>query len=320
MDIKYLFNFPTIKNLDDLANKIQLSKYLIYHLTYNTKYFYKKVEKKKSQGGYRQLFCPSNKLKAVQAWILRKILEYIPLEENATAFRKGMNVRDNVEKHKENKFILCLDIKNFFDNIPKKWVYNFYLKLGYNKHVSILLTNICTLEGHLPQGAVTSPSLSNILLKRLDRRISGYAGKRNITYTRYADDIALSSNDPAILENSKQFIINKIINDEGFKLNKAKTRMLRPGNRREITGLVITDNDEVRIGRKTKKKIRAAIHHYIYGKKDVWQDHEELKQHIKGWMNFIKGVDEKSYKQLDKYRKKLKQKKITEEAAATSEK
>ena len=262
-------------------------------------------------------------MKAVQAWILRNILDYIPIEDPATGFRKDMNIRDNVAKHQHNKYILCLDIKNFFDNIPRKWVYNLFLSLGYNEQLSLILTNICTYRDHLPQGGVTSPILSNILLKRFDRRISGFCGKRNITYTRYADDISLSKNDPAILLKSKKTIIN-IIEDEGFNINTNKTRILRPGNRREITGLILTDDDEIRIGRKKKRKIRAAIHHYIYGKEDIWEDHNKLANHIRGWLSFIHSIDEKSYKQLIEYKNKLINKAVANniienEAAVTNE-
>lgn len=300
MIINYLFDFPKIESIRDLANEIKLSENLIYNLTNNTDKFYKHVKKRKSSGGYRDLYCPSRKLKAVQAWILRNILEIIPLENSATAFRKGLNIKDNTEMHKNNKFIVCLDIKNFFDNIQRKWVYNLFLNLGYSKHVSLLFTNLCTYKGHLPQGGVTSPCLSNILLKRFDRRIAGYAGARNITYTRYADDITLSKNEPAILIKSINFI-KKIINDEGFEINKNKTRILRPGSRREITGLIITDNNRISIGRKRKRKLRAEIHHYMYEKKEVWEDHKKLKNHLEGWMNFIKSVDEKAYNQLKNY-------------------
>lgn len=317
-NIQYIFGFPHLESLNDLSNKTRLSKYLLYHMTTNTDHFYKQVKMKKKNGDERILSCPSKKLKAVQAWILVNILEKIPIESVATAYIKGKNIKDNVTIHHENKFVLCLDIKNFFDKISSKWVYCLFHSLGYNKFMSILLTKLCTYKGYLPQGGVTSPCLSNILCKRLDRRILGYAGRRNIVYSRYADDLILSNNDPAILLKSLLFI-KKIIQNEGFELKEEKTRVLRPGHRKKITGLVISDDNKIGIGRRKMRDIRAAIHHLETGRTDKWDDHEKLEAHIKGWLNFLKSIDEYSFNKLNLYWKNLIEKIPKKEVASVDE-
>lgn len=314
-NIQLIFDLPRVNSLRDLANKIKLSEYLLYNLTSNTECFYRIVEKPKANGEIRMLACPSKKLKAVQAWILRNILQQIPLEKAATAFIKGTNIKLNAERHKENSFIVCLDIKGFFDNIPRSWVYNLFRSLGYNRNVSMIFTNICTFEGHLPQGGVTSPCLSNILCKRLDRRISGYVGKRNISYSRYADDITLSGNNPAVLLKSVEFI-KKIINDEGFTINERKSRVMRSGYKKHITGLIISDAKTVGIGRRRIMYLRAAIYHLETSNYEKWDDHKRLRAHINGWMSYIRGIDEKAYSKLDNYWKEINQKLSHKQAAA----
>lgn len=85
-----------------------------------------------------------------------------------------------------------MDLKDFFPSVKREQVFNQFLQLGYNTYASNLLTNICTLDGSLPQGAVTSPYLANLVCFKMDIRIAGYCNKRDITYTRYADDLVFS--------------------------------------------------------------------------------------------------------------------------------
>lgn len=152
--------------------------------------------------------------------------------------------------------------------------------------------------GSLPQGAVTSPALSNIVCIRLDRRIAGYAGKHNIDYTRYADDMTLSSTNHLRLVRAKR-MVERIVVEEGFQLNQKKTRFKGPGSQRRITGLVISD-DSVGIGRKQKRVIRAKIHRLVTGSLSG-DDYRELQLHIQGWLAFLHDVDKCGYDQLNKY-------------------
>lgn len=297
---KYIMGIPPIESIKDMSELINLSERFIYHLNTSINYFYKEVKVKRKNKKIRILACPSKRLKAVQAWILRNILDKISVEHAAVAYVKGKNLLDNLEVHKSNKFIICLDIENFFGAISQMWVYSLFRSLGYNKNISYIFANLCTYKGSLPQGGVTSPSLSNILCKRLDRRILGYTGARNIAYSRYADDITLSGNNPNILLKSVEFV-KSIIEDEGFNLNMDKYRVIRPGHCRKITGLIISDDNIcVGIGRRKKKELRAKIHNLKSGKLSE-QEAKKMELHIKGWLSFLEAIDQTGYEQIKKY-------------------
>lgn len=298
-----LFKLPIIRNTDDLTDKIHLSKLLLYRLSkYNNK-FYKKFYIEKSNGNKREILCPSKEMKAIQAWILRNILERLNISDHATAFIKNKNISDNVKPHVENRFILRLDIDNFFPSIKFPKIYKIFNSIGYNSLISYIFTRFCTCYDKLPQGAVTSPYLANLVCLRMDNRISGYIGKYDITYTRYADDLIFSSLIDAKLIGIKKFVI-KILNDEEFKLNSAKTRFMGPCVQRKITGLIINDDNKFGIGKKKKKIIRAKIHKLITSKNSKLKK-GKLKSHINGWLSFLNDVDRASYRKLKSYYEEL---------------
>lgn len=299
----YFLELPQFSTILELSDIMKLSEQTLYHLSYRVERFYKIVRIPKKSGGFRNLACPSEDLKAVQAWILRNILDKLRTEESATGFKSGMGIFENVQRHAENLYILCMDIEDFFPSTPRKHVYNLFRSLGYNKHISLVLTNYCTYKDGLPQGGVTSPALSNILNIRLDRRISGYTNRKNIIYTRYADDITLSSNNVEKLIKAKE-VIKKIIEDEGYKVNDKKTRILRPGARRKVTGLIISDKKQFGIGKQTKRILRAKIHH-LETKVTNKDEYYKLRAHIMGWMAFLKGHDHTAAKQLEEYWRKI---------------
>lgn len=285
----YLLGLPQIRSINELSQKINLTERRLYHISYRSDYFYKEVIIKKKSGKGRILSCPSQELKAVQAWILRNILEPLPIHNSATAFKRGSNVLENAKKHSGNNYFLCLDIKDFFPSIPKKHVFNLFRSLGYNDHIALVLANFCTYKNSLPQGGVTSPVLSNLISMRLDRRIAGYASKKNFIYTRYADDITLSSRNPDKLMRSKR-VIESIIQDEGYQINSDKTRLLRPGKHRILTGVVVSETGNLGIGKVQKRLIRAKIHRL---ETNEYKDKEYTKQlrHIVGWLSYMKSID-----------------------------
>jgi retron-type reverse transcriptase len=240
-------------------------------------------------------------MKAVQYWILKSILQYLPLHPAATGFRKDQNVLKNAQVHKNNKYFLCFDIDDFFPSIKYPFVYTIFNSLGYNKHVSHILASLCTFNGYLPQGGVTSPTLSNLCCVTLDRRISGYCGPRNISYTRYADDMTFSS------MNSKRLVglyrrAKAIIEDEHFVLNEAKTRYMGPARRREITGIVVGDG-QAGIGRRLERKLRASIYNSSQAKQlngIGWTDEQ-----LKGWISYMNSVDPNRHQRMMEYIRQL---------------
>jgi retron-type reverse transcriptase len=166
----------------------------------------------------------------------------------------------------------------------------------------------------LPQGGVTSPSISNIICIKLDNRISGYVGKRNITFSRYADDMVFSSLSEKRLLSIKNFVIN-IIKEEGFAINAKKTRIMRPHDRREVTGLVVNEELSVGIGKRTRRILRAKVHTLLTKTVDD-KSKNILNQHIRGWFSFLSDVDKGGYNSILKYVKKI-EKKFKQEGILT---
>lgn len=312
-----LMNLPVFSNEEELASLIHVdSKKIKLFSTFPHRY-YKKYKVKKSNGGFREIKQPTKDLKGIQAWILRNILDKLSSSTYATAYIKKKNIADNVSPHCINRYFICLDLEDFFPSISIRRVAKVFSTIGYSKKGASVLAKLCTcdggliydgvfhptFEGDLPQGAVTSPSLSNLIAAKLDRRIAGYTSRRNIIFTRYADDITLSSNNPRVLCQSLQRIL-KIIKSEHFKPNMDKLRVLGPRKRCSITGLV-KDSSESKfgIGRKKKRQMRAVIHHFLF---NLSKDKKYLSEEsILGWLNYLHTVDKRSHEQMNNYWNRL---------------
>jgi retron-type reverse transcriptase len=234
-------------------------------------------------------------MKMVQRWILEEILYKIPISDNAYGFRKGLSspLKLNAENHKNNLFIFKMDLKDFFPSIDRDRVYYIFNQMGYNPTVANMFANICTLNEVLPQGAVTSPCLANLVCKQLDKRIFKYCGKREIVYTRYADDLTFSANDKVLLK-SIFGMIKKIVEDEGFKINDRKTHFLTPKGKRTITGVTISNHD-IKAPKEMKQKVRAMIHHAI-----VSGDYSSSQQ-IKGYIAYICSIEDDYLQRIKAY-------------------
>ena len=199
----------------------------LFGLSNSSKRFYKKYTIPKPSGGVREIRQPSKEMKAVQAWILRNILDKLAPSEHATAFIQGKGLSENVSPHSNNRYFVCLDIQDFFPSINFHRVKHLFKIIGYFSYAPSILANLCTCDIGLPQGGVTSPSISNLIASRLDRRLLGYTSRRNITYTRYADDMTFSSNNRAALNKSIN-TIKKIIESEKFTPHPNKFRIMGP--------------------------------------------------------------------------------------------
>lgn len=281
-------NVPIINDFKHLAEQLSLTQELLYFLTYKKQHCYTQKEIPKKDGTSRTLYVPHLALKVVQRWILKEILEKINVSYQAMAFVPKKNgLRVNAEYHKKNIFILEMDIKNFFGSIQEKQVFQLFCKIGYNTDVSAVLANLCTYEDVLPQGAVTSPYIANLVTYHLDVRLNGLCSRKDIVYTRYADDLSFSSNNRTKL-NSIEKIVKYIVKEEGFEINEKKTRYLSNDVKKTITGITI-NNEEVHVDKALKKKIRAMIFNSIVNKDYTRNDK------IKGSIAYVDSI-EKGYK------------------------
>lgn len=287
---------PAIRVLDDFATAMRLSPEYLKTISERAHYFYKTYQIAKKSGGYRIISQPSRELKAIQGWILRNILDKLTVSPYSKGFEKKTSILDNAAPHIGANYILSLDVDNFFPSIHAGNVYSIYRTIGYNKNISRILTNLSVYNGGLPQGAPTSPKLANLICSRLDARISGYAGPKGITYTRYADDITLSTQTSKKIIKAHDFV-KFIIQDEGLNVNDKKTSILGPRKRKRVTGLVVTEKS-VGVGREQLRIIRSKIH-YIFTEKS-----DDIS-HVNGLVSYLYGVDKKAHRKIHQYIERL---------------
>lgn len=287
-------NLPKFESINELSELTRLSSRLLYCLSMKTNRYYKVKQIKKRNGGFREISIPSYTLHIVQRWILVEILNKILPTNRAMAFRKGKDFghKQNAFYHADTLYGLTLDLENFFPSITADKVYMIFSDLGYNSFAATILTNLCTLEGKLPQGSACSPAISNLICITLDKRLIGLCEKRGIRYSRYADDMYFSCDDKALL--LKNFpIITKIIVDEGFIINEKKTHFHTPSNRKQITGITVSTMNaegyvELKAPKKLKQKIRAEIFTCLVS------GQYENKQHILGEIAYVDYIEKEN--------------------------
>lgn len=288
---------PVIADVYSLAQEMRLSEKLIYYLACEDAYGrYKTFYIAKRDGTPREINAPIASLKIVQRWILENILYNIKVSNYSFGFNNktiGSPLVMCAEKHKNNLYMLRMDLKNFFPSISRERVFYQFVNMGYNTYASNLLTNICVDNDKLPQGAVTSPYLANIICYKLDIRIATYCNKRDITYTRYADDLTFSSDNRDALRNIYG-MIKKIVQSEGFSVNENKTYFMTPKCHKKLLGLTINDN-MIKAPKEFKRMVRAMIHQSIiageYGDNRV----------IKGYISYIDSIESGYMHKIIKY-------------------
>jgi len=267
------------------------------------KSFYKTISIPKKSGGFRNINSPSENLKIIQKWILTNILEKISISDKANGFIRKKSIVTNAIRHINKECIINLDVKNFFPTITYEDVFNIFYYYGYTKEMSFLLSKLCTLNSILPQGAPTSPYISNIVCKKLDKRLNSLCVKINADYSRYADDITISGS-----RKIRDYLdlIKKILKEEGFENNRKKERIIDNGNRKMVTGLIV--NQKLSVPKKKKRYLRQQI--YYCNKFGVTNHLEKINQleksnymeHLFGLAYFIKMVEKE---EGEKYLKEL---------------
>lgn len=262
--------------------KAYLKKAVLY-----TDYFYRKFSIPKRNGKPRQIAEPLPSLKEIQLWILKNILENIPVSKFAKAYLPNRDIRDNAKYHLGKPVILKLDIKDFFGSITQKSVEQIFLDFKYSSNISNLISKLCTLGGSLPQGASTSPYLSNLYLLRFDDIIGEYAVKTGIRYTRYADDLTFSGNfNP---DDILRYVEKELL-EIGLHLNRKKTSIMRQHTRQVVTGIIV--NNKMQVPKKDRQNLRLEMHFIKkFGLKNHLNKIENKRanylQHLLGRLNFL---------------------------------
>ena len=256
--------------------------------------FYRQFTIPKRHGGTRSISAPYPSLLLMQRWIYRNILlPHCEFDNYVTGFVLKRSIKDNASPHCGHNMVLQMDIKDFFPSITLNRVINVFRILGYQYKISYYLAALCCKDGALPQGAPTSPILSNIIAGKMDRRLKGLCDKFFITYTRYADDLTFSGNK---INNSFIRLATSIISDEGFCVNQDKTKLLHQNARKIVTGVSISSG-RTTIPKSLKRRLRQEAY-YIgkYGLKNH-MEHNKIRDfkyelRLRGYFAFWKSVDE----------------------------
>ena len=270
--------FDTVADLSEATGlKISDLKFLSYHRKIAGTSHYIRFSVPKKSGGRRVISAPMPKLKSLQHWTLEAILNKIPVHTAANGFVIQKSILTNAIIHTGKDIVTNIDLKDFFPTINYARVKGLFVKLGYAEKISTILALICTepereevtLDGKkyyvatgkrvLPQGAPTSPAITNIICYKMDCRFKGMADKMGFAYSRYADDLSFSASGSEAIKNIQKLIwrVKKIITDEGFIIHPKKIKVMRKGARQEVTGIVV--NKKPGINRKMLHRFRALI-------------------------------------------------------------
>jgi len=321
---------PPLLSLSHLATTIESDTAYLDRVITRSETAYRGFSIRKRSGGLRDIYVPSSALMTTQRWIAQNILCELPVHSASQAFKKGNSIVNCAQVHCEAKWLIKLDIANFFGSISEPQIYKVFQRLGYNNLVSFQLTRLCTWPdftayrkyagtnfwhgrnkkfsisrytceyvGALPQGAATSPLLSNLVMCDLDKALTQIAAEYGLQFTRYSDDMTFSTvDDNFTREKAGELIkmVAAVLKVKGLYLNKKKTNVVPPGARKVVLGLLV-DRVVPALPREFKDKLRQ---HLYYLKKHGVENHIERRKfdsaggayrHILGLINFANMVD-----------------------------
>jgi RNA-directed DNA polymerase len=298
---------PECNTDEEIALAMGIGVAKLHFLTYNqptsssSHYFRFQILKK--TGEARTISAPMPELKAAQRWILKHILENIEVHDAAHGFCRNRSIITNVKPHIGADVIVKLDLQHFFQSIEYKRVKELFYSFGYSETAATIFGLICTImeidangkirfnnteKRHLPQGAPTSPAISNLACDRLDTLLTKLANNLEFHYTRYADDLTFSGFGKALRKVDDLIHESKlIINDEGFTVRSEKIKVLGKSVQQEVTGVIV--NQQLNLSRKKLKAFRATLYQIeqegLSGKK--WGNSTDLIAAITGFANYV---------------------------------
>lgn len=288
-------NAPVIFELNHLSEILGLKVNYLSSAINSTKNHYRKFSIPKRSGGKREISTPYPALLTAQRWIKDEILSKQKIHESVHGFARNKSIISNASIHVGAKCLLKIDIKDFFPSIKINNIIRTFQQIGYANNVSFYLAALCCLDGSLPQGAATSPDLSNIICRSMDNRLNRLAKKCGLNYTRYADDMAFSGD---VIHNSFVTLVIKIINDSGFEINNEKTFLSRNKSKRILTGISIAQ-ETLKIPKNYKRALRRDV--YFIKKYGLLSHLSKIKSRdpnyldsIIGKLNFMLSVEKDS--------------------------
>ena len=282
-----LRTFDLLKGLD-----VPEEAYLpcLYTVSNQIETHYHPVVIPKKSGGRRKLLVPDALLRTIQRNLLHHVLEEFQISEFACAYKKGTSIVDNARPHVGAKLVLKLDIQDFFNQITWILVYqNAFPGTHFPPAIRKMLTEFCCVRDRLPQGAPTSPTVSNLVMRPFDVHMGEWCREREIRYTRYCDDLTFSG------VFAPEEVIRKVrgfLQVYGFELNRKKTRVLGRGNAQSVTGIVV--NEKAQVSRAYRRKLRQEVYLFDrYGIKteEGPKNDEKERRRLLGKMRYVLSVN-----------------------------
>ncbi|KRB91521.1 reverse transcriptase family protein [Duganella sp. Root198D2] len=308
------WSLPTLNNASELATAMGVTlpelRFLSFERRVSRISHYRRFAMPKKTGGERIISAPMPRVKRLQYWVLDNILGKVPLHDAAHGFIPGRSIVSNAQPHVGKAVVINLDLKNFFPSISLPRIKGVFRELGYSEQLATTLGLICTetpveevsVDGErffvaigeraLPQGAPSSPALTNILCRRLDARVQSCAAKLGFAYTRYADDLTFSGDAAARkLAGKLLWRVKQIIADEGFTPHPEKQHVMSDAQCQSVTGIVV--NKKLSLDRDTLRRFRATL---FQVEKDgpagkQWNGNENVIDALEGYAQFIRMVD-----------------------------
>ena len=262
--------FKYVLTRNDLADLLEIPHGKLTHVLYVTKVdsYYKTFEIPKKSGETRKICAPIGDLKQIQDKlydVLLKHQQFLRKQNNinaniAHAFEKGKNIITNGEIHRNKRIVVNIDLQDFFDSFHFGRICGFFEKnrnFMLPHKISIVIAQLTCYQGKLPQGAPTSPIITNFICQIFDMKVLNLAKRYHLDYTRYADDLSFSTNDKRFLEKWESFLsdLTNVITRAGFKINDQKTRVQYKDSRQTVTGLIT--NRKLGVDHRYYKQVRA---------------------------------------------------------------
>lgn len=300
----FINKFNAINSRNELFEFLKVKKEIMNYILYvkKTECSYNSFKIEKKSGGFREINAPDDELKVIQKklalslWLYQKeIWDEKGINPNIShAFEKDKSIISNARIHRNKKFVLNLDLENFFKSFHFGRVKGFFEKdrdFKVPPEVAVVIAQLTCYDGYLPQGAPSSPIITNLICRILDFRILKLAKKFKLDYTRYADDLTFSTNRKGFLADYIDFLeeLSKEILRAGFKINDSKTRMQYSNSKQIVTGLIV--NKKINIDSTYYRKTRAIAHTLYKGKEIEINGKKATIDNLEGRFAFINQLD-----------------------------
>jgi len=283
--------------VEKISVDLKLDKNYISKIINRADFYYKDYIIPKRNNGKRLISQASPELKTLQYWTVKNVLSKLPVSMGTYAYKKGDSIKRHAEQHKESKFLFHTDIKNFFPNISYALLSDIIkanqlcinqLNIEFDDAIEAI-GKICFKKSKLCIGTVSSPCISNIVLYEFDEKMIEYCNENDMKYSRYADDIYVSSMKYISLDIIAS--ISKLLQKYNLSLNYTKTWFCSKKYRQKVTGLVITSEGKVSIGLSRRNDIKKMIYNkLIYN--------EGNSNQILGYLSFLKDIEPETYNSI----------------------